>query len=275
MIDILLCYRRRRGLRRSGFRRYWKEERKPLVRALQASLGFPDYAQLRRSSRLNLLYVGIRLSRSWPFVALLSALQRRRIPPLFPGKGGAHEHWDVVETFTYASLEAAVTALSSPDGRAALARLRDDAEALVGNGAAVAMDRHPVHTDKALGHPRTATLFFLRARAPMTGSEMLEYWGGSHRALVEALAPAMGHRIYDQLHPTGDGSTVQAIEAFGGSQTDPFDGVARLCYRSQWTLIRRLIDPRLHIANVRLVRDELGFVELGASALVFGTEEGL
>ena len=275
MIDILLCYRRRDGIGRSRFGAYWRSDRKALVRVLHVQLGFPDYAQLRRSSRINPLYAGIRLTRSWPVAALVSLLKGSGIPPLFPKTGGAHERWDVVETLTYASPEAAVAALSSPAGQAALARLRDDVEALVGNGAAVVADRQPVRADETLRHPRTVTLFFLRARPPMTAGKMLEYWGGPHRVLVESLASAMGHRIYDQLHAIRDDAKAAALDAFGGDQSHPYAGVARLCYPSQWTLIRRLIDPRLHIANTRLIWDEVGFIDLGASALVFGREETL
>lgn len=275
MIDILLCYRRRQDIGRSRFRAYWRSERKALVRVLQAKLGFPDYVQLRRSSRINPLYAGMRLSRSWPVAALVSLMRGTGLPSPFPKRGGAHERWDVVETLSYPSLDEAVAALSSPEGQTALARLRDDLEALVGNGAAIVADRQPVRADETLGHPRTVTLFFLRARPPMTAGKMLEYWGGPHRVLVESLTSAMGHRVYDQLHAIDADAPAAAIEPFGGEQSHPYAGVARLCYASQWTLIRRLIDPRLHIANTRLVWDEAGFIDLGASALVFGQEESL
>src|SRR5690606_3557571 len=222
MINILLCYRRRRGIGRSRFSAYWQADRKALVRVLQAQLGFPDYAQIRRSSRINPLYAGIRLSRSWPVAALLSLLRGSSIPPLFPQSGGAHERWDIVETLTYPSLAAAAAALSSADGQTALARLRDDLEALVGNGAIVVADRQSVRSDEALGHPRTVTLFFLRAKPPMTAGKMLEYWSGPHRALVESLTPAMGHRIYDQLHAVRADAPAAAMEGFGGKQSDPY-----------------------------------------------------
>jgi hypothetical protein len=275
MYQIILCYRRRRSVSRAAFRTYWRRDRMPLLRGLQGKLAFSDYALLRRASRLNPLYVGIRLSRSWPFAALSAASRGLSIPPPFSMRSGDDERWDVVETLTYESPDTIVEALSRPEGREALSRLRNDAESLVRNGAAIVGERHAVRSDASLGRRRTVTMLFLRPRPPKSGGEMLQYWGGSHRALVESLTSALGHRLYDQLHAVRDPATAGALDAFGGRQLDPFDGVARLGYTSQWALIRRLIDPRLHIANFRLVRDEVGFIDLGGSALVFGEEETL
>ncbi|MEX2455036.1 MAG: hypothetical protein WD470_10045 [Rhodospirillaceae bacterium] len=276
MYEIVLCYRRRRNVGRRALKAHWRGDRKALVRRLQHDLGFSGYTQLHRSSRLNALYLGIRATRSWPSAALFSLLRGRKVPSPFPSRGGADERWDIVETLAYPSLDALRSALATPAGASALAALRDDAAPMVRNGAALIAERRAVTSDDGLRFPRTVTMFQLRARPPMTGDDMLVYWGDKHRRLVESQTAAMGHRTYDQLHALRhENEDAQLLTPFGGGQPDPFAGIARLAYGSQWDLVWRLADPRLHVANMRLVGDEVGFIDLGASILVFGTEEEL
>ena len=273
--EILLCYRRRRGVGRSSFWDYWRGRRRTLAADLLADLGRPTYDQLRRASRINLPYLSIRLSRSWPFAALFSILRGLSVPPIRPRFNVKSERWDVVEKLTYASRDAAIAALTSTAGRAAFDRLWSDVESRVGNGAAVGAEKLVVRSDDTLGFPRAVTMFFLRPRLPKTGEEMLRYWRTAHWALVQSLTAATGHRVYDQLHALKDDAVAQALASFGGRNDPTFAGIAYLCYTNQWALIRRFIDPRLYIANTRLVMDEVGFIDLGNSALVFGQEERL
>lgn len=274
MYEIVLCYRHRDGVGSSAFRSYWDQERAALVRELLDDLGRPAYAQLQRASRFNPLYLSIRLSRSWPIAAFFSMLRGLKIPPFPPRHGGEDERWDVVETLTYPSRDVALAALSMPNGRSAIGRMWLDAVNRVRNGAAVAAEKLVVTRDETLGFPRAVTMFFLRPRPPRSGEEMLRYWSSSHRALVESLTTATGHRIYDQLHARDiDPAVPREVSEFGGHRTAPFSGVARLGYANQWALLRRFIDPRLYIANTRLVMDEVGFIDLGSSALVFGKEQ--
>lgn len=274
--DILLCYRARRDVNRRRLRAHWRDKRLALLHRLQGDLGFSACSHLHRSSRLNPLYLGIRATRSWPSAALFSLIRGRALPPFFPQNGGADERWDVVEALTYPSLEAARAALATESGGTALAALRDDAEPFVRNGAAVVTHRLSVTEDDGLQFPRTVTMFLLRSRSPMDDRAMLDYWQSEHKALVESLTTAMGHRTYCQLHVAPeDNGRAGILGAFGGRLPDPYAGIAYLAYGSQWDLLWRLVDPRLHVANVRLVKDEVGFIDLGASALVFGSEERL
>lgn len=275
-IDIVLCYRRRRGLRRGKLKSHWRQNRVGLTRRLQQHLGFSAYTQIHRSSRINPLYLGICLSRSWPVAALFSLVRRLPVPALVAPHGGSDERWDIVEILSYSSPEAARDALTTASGMDALSALRDDAEPFVRNGIAVVAQRLTMTDDTSLRYPRTVTMFLLRPRPGLGREAMLEYWKTDHRSLVESLTAAMGHRIYRQLHVAGeDAGQANLLGAFGARMPVPYSGIAYLAYNSQWSLLWRLFDPRLQIANLRLVKDEVGFIDLGSSWLVFGTEETL
>lgn len=274
MYELLLCHRRSRRTGRGAFRDHWRSHRASLVAALKDQLGYDGYVQLHRSSRLNILYLGILASRSWPLAALFSVIQGLPLPSWRSRTDRIDERWDAVEIFRYESRAALVAALTAPAGLAAAARLSADALGFVRHSVAVVADVLPAYDDPALPWPRTVTLFCLRARPPMTRPAMLERWGGAHKALVQSLQLALGYRRYDQLHARETIEIVPAFKALGVS-AGSFDGVALLAYGSQWDLIRRLPSPATQIGNLKLVWDEVNFIDGKNSALVFGEAEVL
>lgn len=261
MYELLLCHRRAHWVTPGAFFDHWRGRRREVVAELRPALRYAQYVQLERASRLNILYLAIRASRSWPVTALLAALQRLPLPSLFSGSEG-DERWDVVESLRYVSRDDLDAALSSLEGADALERLRADALGRVRNSATLVTEDLVVSDDRSLGYPRTVTRFCLRARAPLTHAQMLERWKTAHKALVTSLQAPLGYREYDQLY----------VEPAPQADQPGFDAVAVLAYGAESSLLRRLVNVRTQLANFRLVKDEVHFIDLGRSALVFGTE---
>jgi len=261
MYELLLCHRRAHFVTPGAFFDHWRGRRRQVVAQLRPALGYAQYVQLERASRFNILYLAIRASRSWPITALLAALQRLPLPSFFTGSE-SDERWDIVESLRYASREDLDAALGSPAGADALERLRADALGRVRNSATLVTEDLVVSNDVALGYPRTVTRFCLRALAPLTHAQMLERWKTAHKALVTSLQAPLGYREYDQLY----------VEPASPAGARGFDAVAVLAYGAESSLLRRLLDVRTQLANFRLVKDEVHFIDLGRSALVFGTE---
>jgi hypothetical protein len=62
----------------------------------------------------------------------------------------------------------------------------------------------------------------------------------------------------------------RAIDTLGGSAGDPFDAVARVAYNNQWTVAKGFLSLRTQIANIRLIKDEVTFIDGGRSTLMLG-----
>lgn len=273
MYRMLLCHRRKRGVPRREFHRHWRGDRARLVSELQDPLGFSRCGQIHQTPRWNPLYLGVRASRSRPVTALLAVT--RGLPVSWPGRGGAirrEERWDVVESLTYPSRQALVDAVTSPPGRDAAHRLREDHAPHVSRTAVVVAEQLEVGPTRGPVFPRLGTMFFLRSPSGMTREEMLAYWESSHRELVVSLHPSLRYSAYNQLHVRSLPESPDIEESFGDSGGDPYDGVAELAYGSQWELAWRSLNPFAQVANVRLVRDEVGFIDGRRSTLVFGEQ---
>jgi uncharacterized protein (TIGR02118 family) len=100
MIKIVFCLRRREGLSREDFQRYWLEHHGPLVRAHGAALGIRRYTQ----------------AHSLPDRLSLSVAGPRNSPEPFDGVA---ELW-------FDDLESVGVAARTPEGRAAAELLLDD-----------------------------------------------------------------------------------------------------------------------------------------------------
>jgi len=272
MYRLLLCHRQSHELRDDAFHAHWREQRSRLALELQATLGFTRYAQLHKFPRRNLLYRGVRATRSWIVTAFFTAKQGRDVPsPDYDRSTAVEERWDVVDQFSFASRQDLVERLTSPAGREAAGRLVDDHRSRVRRTAVVVAEELPVAVDAVPRFERIATIFCLRTPPGMTREEMLEYWGSNHRQLVSSLERPLGYIAYDQLH-CRSGDDVQEIAGLFGGTGDEFDGVAHLAYRNVWDLVLGFLNPRTQIANFRLVNDEVRFIDGRRSALVLGRE---
>lgn len=275
---LLLCHRRLDGVRPEALWGHWTGPRRRLVVEVAPGLGHRRYRQLHQLERGNLVYRALRLSRGRLLVTLLTALTRRRLPRR--GRMPRPEPaWDVVEQFWYDSREALVRALTSADGRAAVRRLVDDQAPWTGVLRAVVAEDFPVPASTpeeapagetpAEGAPEVAVMFFLRARPGLSRGGMLDYWATDHEELVTSLGSALGFASYHQLHVRSGDELTTALEGFGGSG-DGYDGVAELSYADTRVLVRGLFRLRTQAANLRLVKDEITFVDIPRSNLVMG-----
>ena len=165
-----------------------------------------------------------------------------------------------------------IAALTAGAGKRAVARLVEDHAAKVRRTTIVIAEEVRVAEESNRANPRIGTMFCLRTPAGMTRDEMLEYWGSSHKRLVLSLQRSLGYRAYDQLHARSDSDLTALVELFGGHVGEEFDGVALLVYKNQFQLIRGFLNPFTQISNLKLVKDEVGFIDGQRSSLVFGRE---
>ncbi len=273
MYKVILCHRRRESVAQRKLRTHWRDSRSRLVADLRAELGYSRYAQVHQLSRRNLLYLGIRATRSWLVTTFLS-LFRGRKPRRLPRDRHTQreERWDVIDEFWYPSRQALITALTSRGGVDGLRRLIDDHAPLVRRTAVITAEEFVAAEDPGQRSSRIIALFCLRSLPGMTRGMMLHHWGTSHRELVLSLKRALKYRAYHQMHVRSDAGLQDVVDNLGGSAGQEFDGVAALAYRSQWGLILGFVDPRTQIANLKLVRDEITFIDGQRSALVFGRQ---
>lgn len=250
---------------------HWREHRARLVRELRTDLGFLKYAQLHQLSRLNPIYLGIRASRSSVVTGVLSFLRGRKDARSKPDRHTQREErWDVTDEFWYPSREALVHAVTSGRGRDAARRLIEDHVSRVRRTAVITAEEFVAAAAPTGGLPRIRVMFCLRSPPSLGREKMLAHWGASHKELVLSLQGALKYRLYDQLHVRSGPELSEVVEVFGGSSGQEFDGVAGLSYRGQADLLLGFLNPRTQLANLKLVKDEITFIDGRRSALVYG-----
>jgi hypothetical protein len=266
---MLLCHRRAPGQSRKVFHAHWRGPRKDLVFELQKELGFDSYAQVHQYCRWNPIYQGIRISRSRFVTNLFARKEGQQIGPKPDAQTTFAERWDVVEELVYRSRDALVAALTAAAGREAGARLVKDQQPCVRRTAVMAVEVNPVIHPEA-SFPPVTTLFFLRSRPPLDRAQMIDYWKNSHSKFFASVQGALGYSAYDQMYVRDGEDLARAIDALGGSAGEPFDAVARVAYDGQWTVAKGFLSLRTQIANVKLIKDEVTFIDGGRSSLMLG-----
>jgi hypothetical protein len=266
---MLLCHRRAPGQSREGFHAHWRGPRKDLVFELQKGLGFESYAQVHQYWRWNLIYQGIRISRSRFVTNLFARKEGQQIGPKPDRRTTLAERWDVVEELGYPSRDALVAALTATAGREAGARLAEDQRPRERHTAVIAVEVNPV-IGPDRGFPPVTTLFFLRRRPPLDRAQMIDYWKNRHSKFFASLQDVLAYSAYDQMYVRDGEDLTRAIDALGGSTGEPFDAVARVAYDDQWTVAKGFLNLRTQIANVKLIKDEVTFIDGGRSTLMLG-----
>lgn len=265
MYKLVLGNRTKAGIDYSRFHDHWLRVRSALVLQLQSAMGYDTYEQTHASSRLNPLYLSLLFSRSRLITSLLSS---DHLPPNSPPD--YEERWDVTDEFGFASADALAQAFLSEAGAATARRLIEDQAPWVRRTAVVTAEKFIDAPDPAPAPVETRTTFFLRRRPDLIREQMLSYWGTTHKQLVLSLQADLKYRAYNQLHvrSTPDfGAVAQCLEA---TPCDEFDGVAELCFTSQWVVLGGIFNPRTEVANLKLVKNELNFMNEQRSDLVFG-----
>jgi hypothetical protein len=288
--QLLLCHRRAAGVSRSAFAHHFRTRRRELIRAHLRPLGYTDYRQVHQTSDLNPLYRGIKLTRDPRLLALIPSTpiefsgERRHAAEEAPGTSGvagrhaayrgandASDHWDVVEQIGFESLEA-MRVLDAASGRSAAGELVADQRRWASASAIIIADSLAGATsDRPLTHP-TTTLFFLRARSPLSREAMLRHWANGHKQLFLSKQSALGYSAYMQLHVRSDPSLCGVPALWGDSGGAEFDGVACVTYGGVCRVALDFVSPRALWANLKLVCDEVTFIDSRRSTLVFGAE---
>ncbi len=183
---------------------------------------------------------------------------------------GSEEHWDVTDELLFASKDAMVQALTSEAGTAAARRLVEDHTPRVRRTEVVTSEEFVAAPDPAPGPMDARTVFFLRRRPEMTREEMLGYWGDSHKKTVLSLQSNLKYRAYNQLHVRSAPELTAVAQRFEGAAAEEYDGVAELCFTSQWELVKGVFSITTESANLKLVKDETNFVDGQRSDLVLG-----
>lgn len=266
---MLLCHRRAPDQSRKAFHAHWRGSRKDLAFELQKDLGFESYTQVHQYCRCNLIYQGVRLSRSRFVTNLFARKEGQQIGPKPDPQTTRAERWDVVEELAYPSRDVLVAALTAAAGREAGVRLAEDQRPRVQRTAAMAVEVNRVIRPDG-GCPPVTTLFFLRSRPPLDQAQMIDYWKNSHAKFFTSLQDALAYSAYDQMYVRGGEDLTQAVEALGGSTGEPFDAVARVAYDDQWTVGRGFLSLRTQVANIKLIKDEVTFIDGGRSTLMLG-----
>ena len=101
MLKVILCINRKPGVSREEFHRYWREDHTAVVREVAPLMG------IRRNVH------------NYTISTPIDARVRE-------GRGAMPDDYDGVAESWFDSLEALVAAVSTPEGRAAAARLAED-----------------------------------------------------------------------------------------------------------------------------------------------------
>jgi hypothetical protein len=220
-----------------------------------------------------LLYEGIRATRSRLVTWLLARSRGVTLPrPSHDRATQAAERWDVIDELWYGSRAELVSALTSERGRAAARRLIAARAPWVRRSAVITADEL-VTTEPHEARNVIRTVFCLRRVQQLSRAEMQLHWTTDHRDLVRRLASELKFIGYDQLITRSDPDLDAVVEALGGSDGAPYDGVAGLSFPGQWDLVKGLFDVREQRANLTLVGDEITFIDGSRSSLVFGERD--
>jgi len=265
MFKLVLCHRKQAQVGTHAFHDRWREVRSGLVRELQPALRYASYGQTHQSSRLGFLYLSLVFLRSQLVTSLLAAKKLSQTRPV-----GNNERWDVTDEFEYSSQESLIQAIMSEAGAAAAGRLLKDQASFVRQTAVVVAEEFVDAPDPAPQPRDLRTDFFLRRRPGLTRDEMLAYWGESHKQLVLSLQSALEYRAYNQLHVRSALDLTTVAQRFGGGNAEEYDGVAELCFTNQRLLVKGIFNPRTEFANLKLVKNETGFIDHQRSVLVYG-----
>ncbi len=264
---LLLCHRMSKRQSRASLGAGWATARAGLVQGHAGDIGYRSYAQVLQVSRWNVIYILLRISRSWPVTAICSVIHGLPVPPLkLFDREARREDWDMIELLDFTGEDAA---LRFVQGTAA-ASLAQDARAHTSRSQAVPMTATRAFLRSTIAPDAVVTLFCLRARPVLGRGRMLDYWLDRHRPFVQELEPILGYAWYDQLIARcAEGLTAPAA-VLDNAPGAPWDGVANIGYSHMRDVIRGLWDLRLQATNMRLVYDETRFIDLSRSSLMLG-----
>lgn len=250
MIRLAFYLRRRPELSIEAFRRYWRERHGPLVASCATDLRILRYVQTHRVE-----------------TPLESGAQRAR-DVMEPAYDGVADFWFASE----ADVEAAVT---SAEGREAMAALLEDETSFVD------LPRSPLWLcheypqvnpapEDLVATERSGVLrvvYPLRHLDALTEAEARHHWLTHHGPIVRRGAPAAGILCYRQVH-RADHPLDGALREARGTVVEPYLGTAESWFEPG----RAPRSDEARRANGAFVEDERNFIDFARSTLFFGKE---
>ncbi|MEZ5558966.1 MAG: EthD family reductase [Pseudomonadales bacterium] len=252
MIRITFLLRRKPGMDRDEFYRYWREEHGPLVASHAGHINALRYVQVH----------------TIPDDATNAAL---------PGARGRMEPpYDGVAEVWFESREALVDATSSAAGRAASAALVEDEARFIDlpNSPLWLAVEHPQvnPTPEVLVARDRSTLvkfyYPLRCHSGQDMEEAQRYWCSNHGPIIRRQAFGSGIQRYVQVHRVVD-EIEDALRSARGTVTEPYMGHAELWFDRA---ALQVSTPERKASGQRAVDDESRFIDFARSSMWLAKE---
>ncbi|MEM1299235.1 MAG: EthD domain-containing protein [Pseudomonadota bacterium] len=262
-VAVMLCHRLTGEHDHPRMVTKWLPARAKLVDAHWDTVGALRYVQVPQLSRWNIVFLLVALSRSWLVAAIGSMLHGLPSPA---GRKHPDELWDLIEVFEFADSTGAAAFLASEAAEA----LAEDGDGWSVHAQAIPMVTTRAYLRTHFAPDAAVTLFCLRGRPEIGRDGMIDYWLDQHRPFVQGLQPVLNYAWYDQHIARGAEDLDAAARDYLPGHA-PWDGMASIGYPHLRDLVYGAVDPRVQLANLRLVYDETRFIDLPQSALMLGT----
>ncbi len=250
MIRLVFLLRRKAGMSLEDFHGYWRAQHGPLVASHAQHLDILRYTQ---SHRLD--------------DPVNEAMQKAR--------GGMEQEYDGVAELWWASEEALMARLATPEGEAAGAALLEDERRFIDLEQSPLWFTHEYPQvnptpENIVARDRTGIVklhFPLRFRKDFDAEAARIYWRTSHGPLIRSQARASGILRYMQVHRY-ESALETALRQSRGTKIDAYDGHAEVWFDRS---IART-GPEARAAGARAVEDEAKFIDFERSTMWIGKE---
>lgn len=252
MIRLEFALRRKPGMSRADFQRYWREVHGPLVAKHSTTLNILRYVQLH-------------------------TLEDPINDQLAGARGKMEPAYDGVAELWWPTREALAASFSQSAGQAAGRELLEDEARFIdlpNSPLWLAYEYPQVNPSEDIVAPENSSLVKLFFCLRHAGDQSLEdaqlYWRTSHGPTIRGVAQGMRLRRYLQVHRFEDDFEKQ-LRASRGTQVPPYAGHAEAWFdRSELALIGST--PEGKRAMEIAVEDEAKFIDFGNSAIFVGKE---
>lgn len=245
MIRLVFLLRRKPGMSREEFQKYWRETHGPLVAGHAGRLSILRYVQSHTLDE--------------PFNQMMNE-----------ARGGRMEKpYDGVADLWWETEEALQAALGSSAGQAA------GAELLADEAKFIDLPNSPLHMgyeypqinptpENIVASPKSDIIklyFPLRHLKNLNEDEVRRYWLTNHGPIIRSHGQGSGILRYVQVHRAGHAAD-EALRASRGVKVEPYLGHAEV-----WVSRNRMPTPEGDIANRAAVEDESKFIDFERSAM--------
>ncbi len=252
MLRLEFALRRKAGMSRADFQRYWREVHGPLVARHSSTLNIHRYIQLHTlDDPIN--------------DALASA------------RGGMEPAYDGVAELWWTSPET-LQAAGGAAGQAALQELLNDELNFIdlpNSPMWFAYEYPQVNPSEdivAREHSPLVKLFFCLRHLPAQTLEQAQlYWRTNHGPLIRSVAPGFRMQRYLQVHYCEDFPSIAAMRSARGTTTAAYTGHAEAWF-NRADLMTMANVPEANRAMELAIEDERKFIDFPRSAMWIGKE---